>query len=70
LEAARQKARRGELQFRLPIGYRWTQDGKIEIDPDRRVQQAIELMFNKTPSWGVPAKCSCGFATNGCRFRP
>jgi DNA invertase Pin-like site-specific DNA recombinase len=38
LEAARQKARRGELQFQLPVGYRWTQDGKIEIDPDRRIQ--------------------------------
>jgi len=52
LEAARQKARRGELQFRLPIGYRWTQDGKVEIDPDRRVQQAIELVFNKNAELG------------------
>lgn len=40
LEAIRQKARCGELQFRLPVGYRWTSGGKIEIDPDRRVQQA------------------------------
>ena len=24
LEAIRQKARRGELQFRLPVGYRWS----------------------------------------------
>src|SRR6266478_1306447 len=42
LEAIRQKARRGELQFRLPVGYRWTASGKIEVDPDRRVQQAVE----------------------------
>src|SRR4029078_6252444 len=47
-----QKARRGELQFRLPVGFRWTQDGKIEIDPDRRVQQAIELVFTKNSEWG------------------
>lgn len=47
LEAIRQKARRGELQFRLPVGYRWTPRGKIEVDPDRRVQQAMELIFAK-----------------------
>lgn len=52
LEAARQKARRGELQFRLPVGFRWTQDGKIEIDPDRRIQQAIELVFQKNSELG------------------
>ncbi len=52
LEAARQKARRGELQFRLPVGYRWTLDGKIEIDPDRRIQQAIELVFAKIDELG------------------
>ena len=33
LEAARQKARRGELRFILPAGYCWTQHGKIEMDP-------------------------------------
>lgn len=52
LEAARQKAHCGELQFRLPVGYRWTQDGKIEIDPDRRIQQAIELVFSKNNELG------------------
>jgi hypothetical protein len=52
LEAIRQKARRGELQFRLPVGYRWTPSGKIEIDPDRRVQQAVELIFAKVAELG------------------
>ena len=52
LEAIRQKARRGELQFRLPIGFRWTPNGKVEIDPDRRVQQAIHLVFSKTTEMG------------------
>lgn len=47
LEAIRQKARRGELQFRLPIGFCWTATGKIEMDPDRRVQQAVHLVFAK-----------------------
>lgn len=52
LEAIRQKARRGELQFRLPVGFRWTQNGKVEIDPDRRVQEAVHLVFAKMTELG------------------
>lgn len=51
-EAIRQKARRGELQFALPVGYRWGPNGKVEKDPDRRVQQAIELVFAKMEEFG------------------
>lgn len=47
LEAIRQKARRGELQFRLPVGFCWAEGGKIEMDPDRRIQQALHLAFGK-----------------------
>src|SRR5579885_1936152 len=47
LEAIRQKARRGDLQFALPIGYQWASNGKVEIDPDRRVQEAVHLVFTK-----------------------
>jgi len=52
LEAIRQKARRGELQFRLPVGFRWTRHGKVEVDPDRRVQDAIRLVFTKVGELG------------------
>lgn len=52
LEAIRQKARRGELQFRLPVGFRWTRHGKVEIDADRRVQNAINLVFRKAGELG------------------
>ncbi len=51
-EAIRQKARRGELQFALPVGYRWTANGKVEMDPDRRVQQAMALVFSKMAECG------------------
>ena len=51
-EAIRQKARRGELQFALPVGYRWTPHGKVEKDPDRRIQQAVELVFAKMVEFG------------------
>jgi excisionase family DNA binding protein len=51
-EAIRQKAGRGELQFLLPVGLCWTSSGKIEKDPDERVQQAIELVFRKMTELG------------------
>ena len=52
LEAIRQKARRGELRFLLPVGFCWTGEGKIEQDPDRRVRQAIQLVFRKLTELG------------------
>src|SRR5260370_19446791 len=48
----RGKARRGELQLLLPIGFRWSADGKTEKDPDHRVQQAIQLVFGKMTELG------------------
>ena len=51
-EAIRQKARRGELQFLLPVGFCWIASGKIEQDPDERVQQAIALVFRKITELG------------------
>src|SRR5579885_1138930 len=52
VEAIRQKARRGELQYCLPVGYLWTANGKIEMDPDQRVQQAIRSVFSKMTELG------------------
>jgi DNA invertase Pin-like site-specific DNA recombinase len=51
-EAIRQKAQRGELQFGLPVGYAWTGEGRIEKDPDRRVQEALSLVFAKMAELG------------------
>jgi DNA invertase Pin-like site-specific DNA recombinase len=52
LEAIRQKAARGELRFCLPVGFGWTQNEKIELDPDLRVQNAIHLVFRKFQELG------------------
>jgi excisionase family DNA binding protein len=52
LEAIRQKAGRGELQFLLPVGLCWITVGKIDKDPDRRVQDAIQLVFTKMTELG------------------
>ena len=46
-EAIKQKAGRGELLTTLAVGYVKTDDNRIEKDPDRRVQDAIALVFRK-----------------------
>ncbi len=45
IDAAISKARRGELRIGVPVGFVWERDGEFEIDPDRRVQQAIGTVF-------------------------
>jgi DNA invertase Pin-like site-specific DNA recombinase len=47
VEAMRQKARRGELYLCVAVGYVKTDAGRIEKDPDRRVQDGIALVFRK-----------------------
>ena len=47
LEALKQKARRGELLLMVAVGYVKAEDGRIEKDPDRRVQDSIALVFRK-----------------------
>lgn len=51
-EAILQKARRGELQYGLPVGLEWTRDGRIEKNPDQRIQEAIHLVFRKFTEYG------------------
>jgi DNA invertase Pin-like site-specific DNA recombinase len=47
IEAREQKARRGEMYMTLAIGYVRIDGSGIEKDPDRRVQEAIALVFAK-----------------------
>jgi DNA invertase Pin-like site-specific DNA recombinase len=46
-EARSQKARRGDLITIVAVGYFKTNDDRIEKDPDRRVREAIDLVFHK-----------------------
>jgi excisionase family DNA binding protein len=47
LEALKQKARRGELFLNVAVGYLKVGRDRIEQDPDRRIQEAICLVFSK-----------------------
>ena len=47
LEALKQKAHRGELFLTVAIGYVKSSRDRIDKDPDRRVQEAIALVFAK-----------------------
>jgi DNA invertase Pin-like site-specific DNA recombinase len=48
-EAARSKAKRGELRISIPIGYIWDRHVGLGLDPDRRLQEVIRLVFEKVP---------------------
>src|SRR3989441_9034908 len=48
------KARRGELLKRLPVGYAVDAMGKVALHPDRRVCEAVQLVFAKfRERWSV-----------------
>ncbi len=47
LEALKQKARRGELFLTVAVGYVKVTHDRIEKDPDRRIQEALALVFHK-----------------------
>jgi DNA invertase Pin-like site-specific DNA recombinase len=45
VEGAQAKAKRGEFRLTVPIGYLWSHDTALELDPDRRIQDAIRTVF-------------------------
>jgi DNA invertase Pin-like site-specific DNA recombinase len=47
VDAARAKARRGELRISVPIGYVWHRDIGLGFDPDIRLQEVIRLVFER-----------------------
>lgn len=47
LDAARAKARSGELRISVPIGYIWYRDAGLGFDPDLRVQEAVRLILSR-----------------------
>jgi len=59
------KARRGELAIRLPIGYDRREDGTVVLVPDREVQSAIRLVFDQFERLGSAHAVLCYFRDHG-----
>jgi excisionase family DNA binding protein len=45
IDAARSKARRGELRLSVPFGYIWHREAGLGLDPDLRLQEVIRSIF-------------------------
>lgn len=62
------KAKRGELQCPLSIGYVYDENGRIAKDPDSQVQEAVGLLFSTFKRIGSAWGCVREFEKQGLLF--
>jgi len=62
------KARRAELQVALPVGLAYDLTGSVVPDPDRAVQQAVALLFQRFARTGSARAVVQEFAREGLQF--
>src|SRR5436853_4094596 len=67
-EAARSKAKRGELKISSPIGYAWDQYAGLGFDPDGRLQEVIRLVFQRFRELGSARQVLLWMASQNIHF--
>ena len=62
------KARRGELEIRLPIGFDYDPAGRVRLDPDLRVQESLRQFFRTFRRTGSATATVKAFRAEGLSF--
>ena len=62
------KARRGELKMRLPVGYVYDDSNKIVIDPDQQIKEAVKHLFSTFKRTGSAYAVVKHFRENNLEF--
>src|SRR5690242_19114007 len=62
------KARRGELEMRLPIGYVYDAEGHARMDPDARIQESVRQLFRTFRRTGSATATVKAFREQGLQF--
>ena len=62
------KARRGELEMRLPIGFVYDTESRVRLDPDARIQESIRQLFRTFRRAGSATATVKAFRAQGLLF--
>jgi DNA invertase Pin-like site-specific DNA recombinase len=63
------KARRGELEMRLPIGFVYDAKRQVHLDPDARIQESFASSFARSAAAARPRRRSRPSASRACNSR-
>src|SRR6202162_3072427 len=68
VDAARAKARRGELRIAVPVGFIWHREIGLGFDPDLRLQEVIRLIFARFRKLGSARQVLLSMAADQLHF--
>jgi excisionase family DNA binding protein len=68
LDAARAKARRGELRISVPVGYVWHREYGLGFDPDQRLQEVVLSVFERFRQLGSARQTHLSLTADGVFF--
>jgi len=62
------KAKRGELIIPLPIGFQYGPDKRVRLDPDRQIQESLQVFFETFQRTGSATATVRAFREQGLSF--